>query len=112
MAILAERGAMSQRELQDLLRIQPASMSELIRKLERKGYLTRERGEDRRSNLLRVTDAGRQAAASAASAPGDELLTALTPEQRDQLAASLRLLLADWLGRFDQPPEPPEVEPE
>ncbi len=108
LAILAGRGEMSQRELQDMLRIAPGSMSELLAKLERKGMLTRARGDDRRSNLLKITEAGREAAAKITS-PGDELLSALTEDQRTQFTATLKLLLADWLHRGDNTPsEQPE----
>lgn len=101
LAILAARGEMSQRELQDALRVAPGSMSELIAKLERKGLLSRERGDDKRSNRLRITDAGREAAAQVAS-PGDELFSALSDDQREQFAATLKLLLADWLRRGER----------
>lgn len=108
LAMLAGRGEMSQRELQELLRVAPGSMSELLAKLERKGLLARERSDDRRSNLLKITDAGREAAAKV-EAPGDELFSALSVEQREQFAEMLKLLLADWLRRIERDPaERPE----
>lgn len=107
LAILAARGEMSQRELQDALRVAPGSLSELIAKLERKGMLTRARGDDKRSNLLKITDAGREAA-ERVEAPSDELLSALSDDQREQFAATLKLLLADWLRRGERTPDRPE----
>ena len=104
--ILAEQEQISQRQLQEMLRIQPGSMSEILSKLERKGLVTRERGEDRRGNLLRITDAGRAAVTPTAPLPEDTLFNALTPEQQDELRALLKLLLTDWIARFGRSPRP------
>lgn len=115
--ILAELGQISQRQLQEMLRIQPGSMSEILSKLERKGLLTRERGEDRRGNLLRITDAGRAAVTETAPLPEDTLFNALSAEQQDDLRSLLKLLLTDWIARFGRSPKPrgeasPQASPE
>ena len=93
--ILSWRDEMSQRELQDHLRVQPGSLSELLSKLESKGLVVRERsGDDRRKVTLRLTEAG-QEAAQAIPGPGDRdaRFSALTQEEQDQLRALLRKLL-------------------
>ena len=97
LSILAGRDALSQRELQQMLGIQPGSLSELLSKREGKGYLTREKAKDRRGNLLRITDAGRAAMPTADDDPGDDPFDALTDEQQDQLASMLRTLLNRWV---------------
>ena len=97
LSILAGREALSQRELQQMLGIQPGSLSELLSKLESKGYLTREKAEDRRGNLLRITDAGRAAMPTADDDPEDDPFDVLTDEQQDQLASMLRTLLNRWV---------------
>ena len=97
LSILAGRDALSQRELQQMLGIQPGSVSELLSKLEGKGYLTREKAEDRRGNLLRITDAGRTAMPTADNDPEDDPFDVLTPEQQDQLSSMLRTLLNRWV---------------
>lgn len=97
LSILAGREALSQRELQGMLGIQPGSLSELLSKLEGKGLLTREKAEDRRGNLLRITDAGRQALPQSEDASEDDPFAPLTPEQQDQLSAMLRALLTAWV---------------
>ena len=97
LSILAGRDALSQRELQQMLGIQPGSLSELLSKLEGKGYLVREKAEDRRGNLLRITDAGRAAMPTADDGPEDNPFAALTDEQQDQLASMLRTLLNHWV---------------
>lgn len=101
LSILAGRDSLSQRELQQLLGVQPGSLSELLSKLEKKGMLTRERAEDRRGNLLRLTDAGRRAVPGAATEPGGDLFDALTDEQQETLAALLRTLLMDWAEKLE-----------
>lgn len=103
LSILMGREALSQRELQQMLGIQPGSLSELLSKLEVKGYLTREKAEDKRGNLLRITDAGRAAIPGAADMPEDDPLSPLTDDQQDQLGALLRTLLTAWVDRLEPP---------
>lgn len=100
LAILADEGTVSQKLLQSALHIQPGSMSEIVTKLENKGLLTRTRGEDRRGNVLSITEEGRKAAQREDSS-AEDLFSALTEEQQYQLRALLQTLLADWLRRFD-----------
>jgi DNA-binding MarR family transcriptional regulator len=97
LSILAGRDTLSQRELQQMLGVQPGSLSELLSKLEGKGYLIREKAEDRRGNLLRITDAGRAAMPTADDDPEDNPFDVLTDEQQDQLASMLRALLNRWV---------------
>lgn len=101
LSILAGRETLSQRELQQMLGIQPGSLSELLSKLEGKGYLVREKAEDRRGNLLRITDEGRKAIPTADDLPGDDPFAALSDEQQDQLAALLRTLLNHWADAME-----------
>ena len=99
LSILAGREALSQRALQQMLGVQPGSMSEIVTKLERKGYLSREKGGDRRGNMLRITEAGRQAIPQ--DGDGDEAyFVTLTSRQRQQLANTLRQLLNDWIDKM------------
>ena len=106
LSILAGREALSQRQLQQMLGIQPGSLSELLSKLEAKGLIVREKAEDRRGNLLRITDAGRAAIPDAPDG-GDDPFSPLTDEQQDQLAALLRQLLGRWIGEMDDGPRRP-----
>lgn len=108
LSILAGRETISQRELQQMLGIQPGSLSELVSKLEAKGLLTREKAEDRRGNLLRITDAGRQASASPEpDSPEEDPFSPLDADRQDALAASLRTLLNHWVSQMVQPPQRP-----
>ena len=101
LSILAGREALSQRELQQMLGIQPGSLSELLSKLEGKGYLVREKAEDRRGNLLRITDEGRKAIPSADEVPENDPFAALTDQEQDQLVLLLRKLLYNWVDTLD-----------
>ena len=100
LSILADEGAVSQKLLQQALHIQPGSMSEIVTKLENKGLLTRTRGEDRRGNVLTITEEGRRIAQQE-DASGEDLFCALTKDQQYQLRSLLQTLLTDWLQRFD-----------
>ena len=104
LSILAGREALSQRELQQMLGIQPGSLSELLGKLESKGLIVREKAGDRRGNLLRITDAGRGAMAEADDGDGDDPLAPLSVDQQDQLAGLLRALLTGWIDRLELAP--------
>ena len=101
LSILAGRDALSQRELQQMLGIQPGSLSELVSKLEAKGYLAREKAEDRRGNLLRITEAGRSTIHNADDQPEDDPFAALSDAQQDELAALLRTLLNAWVDALN-----------
>ena len=101
LSILAGREALTQRELQQMLGIQPGSLSELVSKLEGKDYLVREKAKDRRGNLLRITEEGRKAIPSADELPDDNSFAALTDEEQDQLALLLRKLLSHWVDAME-----------
>lgn len=108
LAILAGRETITQRDLQQMLGIQPGSLSELVSKLEAKGLVTRERAEDRRGNLLRITDAGRKASVAQPETDAkDDPFSPLTAQQQDQLSDLLRTLLNHWVSEVDDPPRGP-----
>lgn len=94
--ILEENGSMSQRVLQELLRIQPGSMSEIAAKLEAAGLILRERSEeDRRRVTVSITEKGKETlAAQPKGAP--DTLEPLTEEEQETLSALLDKLIAAW----------------
>ena len=54
--MLAERGIITQRELQDMLGVQSGSLSEILNKVETCGYIMRRQNErDRRQMNLELT---------------------------------------------------------
>lgn len=103
MAVLDERGALSQRALSDLTHVNRSSMVKLVDTLEARGWVVRERNpDDRRSYALRLTDAGRSAlrALSVDLDEGERRFTAhLTDPERKRLKKRLLTLLGDdgWL---------------
>lgn len=96
--------------------VSPAAVSQLVVGLEGAGLIRRDRGaDDRRRQVLALTDGGAQALASADAVLRDRigtLLADLPPPEVDALGRSLRLLLATLSGsppprRPPRPPGPP-----
>ena len=101
--MLEEDGEMTQRQLQDLMGIQQGSLSELVKKLEDQGLITRACApEDRRQLLIRITDEGiRQSSIHREQRrkEGLELTQALSEEEQRQLRELLTKLLDSWERR-------------
>lgn len=98
---LAEHGGeLSQRELTEILHLQRASVSEILGKLENRQLLHREQSEaDKRTQIVRLTEEGRQMAESLADAElndRDFLFQSLTEEEKTQLHGILGKLLDSW----------------
>ncbi len=95
--LLQENGAMNQRDIQEKLDIQPGSASELISKLESKGFLRRSRNEaDKRKITITLTEQG---SALDTTAPERTLVRrycALNREEQLQLTALLERLYNSW----------------
>ena len=110
LAILDERGALSQRVLADLTHLNRTTMVKLVDSLERQGWVVRERNpDDRRSYALRLTTTGKKALARlhAHFDEGERLFTdGLTSRERTRLKRLLLDLLAgeEWLrvASFEQ----------
>ena len=101
LGILASHGdEMSQRIIAEKLDVRPASLSELLGKMEASGLVTRETSEaDRRAVIVRLTEAGKEEArvAMAQRAETDKaLFSALSDEECEHLVALLERLLEDW----------------
>lgn len=104
MAVIAQHPGITQKELVDILGIQPASVSELLMKLEQNGLILRQKDdEDRRRIRVRLTEAGMR------QQPTEETLEdpfhVLSPDEQNQLCVLLEKLLTDWQQRtFSQRP--------
>lgn len=97
LCILKKDGPMSQRDLMDMLQVRSASLSELLGKLERGGFITRERDpEDKRGYTLSLTPDG-DAAATAAEEQRQcfmgRFFTVFSEEERTQLRSLLEKLV-------------------
>lgn len=57
---LQEHGLMTQQELADYLQIEPSAVSRSLVGLQKKGYIVRERGIDRREKIVSLTDLAKE----------------------------------------------------
>ena len=100
LVMLNSKGATSQRDLQELMHVRSASLSELLGKLERRGFIARERDEDdRRNYVITVTETGREFAGKSEDARRESAAAIFAPldtEERRQLADLLQKLLNAW----------------
>lgn len=94
--LLRENGPMTQRELIECTGRRSATLSEQLEKMEKAGYLTRQKNEqDRRNVDVALTEAG-QTAALEARAERDRrasVFEGLSPEEREMLEQILEKLL-------------------
>jgi DNA-binding MarR family transcriptional regulator len=94
----------SQRELAHVCGVTEQTMSRILTRMERTGYITRAADEvDRRRSVITVTDAGRSVAVRAADPRPAEAMTArgLTPQQVDQLRDLLAIVVRAHEDRPD-----------
>jgi DNA-binding MarR family transcriptional regulator len=101
---LERHGEMTQRELQERMGIQQASLSELVKKLEERGLIQRERAEsDHRQVLIRLSPLGvqhNQEMHETRMRQNQELVEVLDEDERRQLTALLQKLLNGWESQF------------
>jgi DNA-binding MarR family transcriptional regulator len=95
-----DNGEMLQRELLDVLGIRAASLSELLKKLEREGYVTREKSRSGGNNIVvKITETGRISALERRLSEKERdaaLFECLTKQERKDLASTLGKLLDAW----------------
>jgi len=89
-------GALTPRELADMERVQPPTMTKIVGKLEDRGLVARTpHPTDRRQVILAATEQGRAVFAQFEQARNEWLavqLAVLSPEQRDTLARAAEIL--------------------
>lgn len=86
LSLLKMQPEISQKELSYLLDMRQQSLSELLAKLEQKGYITRTPSEDdRRTTIVKLTEAGRTAAEEADQKEMDlnGIFSCLSQEEQD-----------------------------
>lgn len=97
LSVLADGSARPQRQISELLKIQPGSLSELVAKLEQAKAVVRQRSdEDRRAILVQITQTGLarlQHMQQSLDIDRSELLCALTDEEKAKLTELLQKLL-------------------
>lgn len=91
--VLLQKDVASQTELSELLQIRPASLGELVYKLERKGFIQRSpNAEDKRRVDVALTTAGRAKALEITASRqhlAQELFAGLSAAEQEQFAALL-----------------------
>ena len=95
--IIGEEEGISQKKLAEYFRIRPQSLSELLGKLEKDGYVTRRQNEqDKRETLVYLTEQGKQRAEEVEAARSQQtaaLFSPLTDEEKETLIALLEKLI-------------------
>jgi DNA-binding MarR family transcriptional regulator len=99
LGLLHDRGPMGQRELGQVMGVDPSVLVTLLNPLEADGYVSRQRDPaDRRRHVVALSPTGAThlaAAAHAQRAAEDELFAALDTDQREQLRQLLLALQAN-----------------
>lgn len=97
---LAQHPGATQKELTELLGITPASLSEVLMKLERKGHIERAKDEnDRRFSRVHLTAEGEAALESPENRA--DPFSSLSQQEQEILKELLTKLLCDWEGRME-----------
>ena len=106
MALLKLQNEMSQKDLGYLLGIRNQSVSELIAKLEKAGYVEKSQAEDdKRVVKVKLTEQGFEAANASEEKSQDQedLFTCLTEAEQQQLSEYLGRLISELEDQMDDP---------
>lgn len=105
LAFLLEKDGINQKELSELLRITAASVSELINKLEKDGYIERKQNEsDKRVTNIFLTEGGRffsQKMEEARLQVAKDFFVALDEDEQKLLLSLLEKVINSLSGDFD-----------
>ncbi|MCR4950109.1 MAG: MarR family transcriptional regulator [Solobacterium sp.] len=86
-------GTMGQKSLQELMRVRPGSISEILTKMEEKGLIERKKdADDRRASLITLTTEDRP------ETPQTSLFDVLTDEEKENLKQLLKKVLEQENG--------------
>ncbi|MDR1070316.1 MAG: MarR family transcriptional regulator [Gracilibacteraceae bacterium] len=97
--LLKLKPEITQRELSDLLDMRSQSLGDLLKKLEKKGYITRTPSEnDRRAMIIRLTEKGANEEMGNEKLGFDSLFDCLSAEEQVRLSEYLQRLIDDWRG--------------
>ncbi len=93
--ILSSVEQINQKDLQDMLQIQAGSLSEILGKLEKHEWITREKSEeDKRSAIIKITEKGREALQIIEEEHGKhkDIFSVLNQEEKESLKGILEKL--------------------
>ena len=97
---LLTRGALTQRQLQGIMKLSSGAMSEILAKMEAENLICRVKSaEDRRQIEVTLTSYGRETAAGLIEEDAKtarQLLSCLTAQEKEQFTALLKKLVDSW----------------
>ncbi len=97
--ILAQ-GSLTQRQLQEMMKLSSGAMSEILAKMEADGLITRAKSaEDRRQVEVTLTPYGRETATGLMEEDGQmahQLFSCLSAQEKEQFTALLKKLVESW----------------
>lgn len=102
---LREKGSVTQKELGEVLILKSGTVSEVVKKLEAQGFISREKDSvDKRKTNLTITKQGTdflEERLLVIRAQEKVLFDVLSKEEQEQLEKLLLKLFSDWESRFD-----------
>ncbi len=102
--LMTQCGPITQRDLTEMLQVQPGTASEVFAKLERAGLITRVPNTlDRRTVDLELTEEGKRLGLEAAAqrqSRHELMFAGLTDEEKEQLLRLTEKLNTDWKEKF------------
>ena len=114
--ILDKTGPITQKELTERLAIQPASVSDVLIKMEDMGYISRSpSAEDQRTANVSLTPEGQRQAREAVAQKTQrhrEMFQCLTEEEKLSLLSLLEKVNADWETRYRGAGQPRDGDPQ
>ena len=103
--ILKQSGTITQKELAEILSIRPASVSEILLRMEQKGWVRRTAsGKDKRISLISLTEEGqRQAEIICADRARyhSNMLSELTESDKEHFAIALQKIKAYYISMME-----------
>lgn len=107
--VLNGAGPITQKALTERLELQPGTVSGILAPMEALGLIERRANpDDRRTALIVLTEAGRQAAQQAADLRlrrHQEMFSCLSDAEKQALLALLETVNADWMARYQAQPD-------
>ena len=105
--VLGKTGPITQKALTERLEIQPASVSDVLSKMEALGLITRQPSEqDQRTADVLLTPEGEiqaQEAARKRQQRHEDMFSCLTDDEKAQLLSTLEKINIDWEQRYRRP---------
>jgi len=100
LSILSEKNSMSQKDLMEIFQARSASLSELLGKIESKGYITRTRDDDDKRNfIITITEKGKTTFSENEQQwqnTAEKLFAVLNEEEQNALSKLLLKLITAW----------------